>query len=121
MPASKSTPSLAAHLWDCAPPRDLVNARRKAKRPYNHAERLEHERLIDEHVARHGHVCPACGLETDLLTVDHLQPYARGGAAAGGEKRVVCDRCNKRRGARMQKRLRQAWGFRGLRGARCPR
>ena len=100
------------------PPRDPVNARRKAKRPYNHAERLEHERLIAEYVAAHGHICPVCGLEDGRLTVDHLQPYAHGGVAAGGEKRIVCERCNKRRGARMQKYLRGAWGFRGLRGTR---
>jgi 5-methylcytosine-specific restriction endonuclease McrA len=121
MSPSKAISSLAARLWDYAPPRDQVNARRKAKRPYDHAERLEHERLITKHIAEHGHVCPACGLPTESLTVDHLQPFAQGGAAAGGQKRVVCDRCNKRRGARMQKRLRQAWGFRGLKGARCPR
>ena len=107
-----------AHLWDGKAPRDQVNARRKAKRPYSHAERLEHERIVAAYVAEHGYTCPVCGQEAGLLTVDHVQPYARGGAAAGGEKRVVCDRCNKRRGARMQKRLRDAWGTRGLKGTR---
>jgi len=104
-------------VWSYAPPRDPVNVRRKAKRPYDHAERLEHERLVAEHIAKHGHVCPICGLEGERLTVDHLQPFAQGGAAAGGQKRVVCERCNKRRGARMMKAGRRAFGFRGLRGA----
>jgi len=108
-------------VWDHRPPSDPVNVRRKAKRPYDHAERLEHERLIAEHVAAHGHVCPVCGLAAFYLTVDHEQPYAQGGAAAGGEKRVVCDRCNKRRGARMMKAGRRAFGSRGLKGAPCPR
>jgi len=108
-------------LWSYAPPRDPVNARRKAKRPYSHAERLEHQRLIAEHVASHGYVCPLCGLDAFYLTVDHEQPFAQGGAAAGGAKRVVCERCNKRRGARMMRAGRRAFGFRGLKGARCSR
>ena len=104
-------------LWDYQPPRDPVNTRRKAKRPYSHAERLEHERLIAEHIAEHGHACPICGEESSYLTVDHVTPYARGASAAGGEKRVICDRCNKRRGARMKTRG-EAWGSRGLKEAR---
>ena len=119
MSTRRTSRPLAGSIWDYSPPRDQVNVRRKAKRPYNHAERLEHERLIAEHIAAHGHLCPICGQDSDRLTVDHVQPYARGGSAAGGEKRVICDRCNKRRGARMQKRLRSSWGFRGLKGARC--
>lgn len=104
--------------WDYQPPRDPVNARRKAKRPYNHAERLEHERLVAAHIAEHGHTCPVCGQEVSYLTVDHVQPFAVGGAAAGGEKRVICDRCNKRRGARMTRHMRHGFGFRGLKGVR---
>ena len=105
-------------VWNYAPPKNEVNARRKAKRPYSHAERLEHERLVAEYVAQHGYRCQLCGNDAELLTVDHVQPYARGGEQVGGEKRVICDRCNKRRGARSQKYLRGAWGFRGVKGAR---
>lgn len=105
-------------VWDYAPPRDQVNARRKAKRPYSHEERLEHRRLLAEFVAEHGWVCPVCGRPTEDLEVDHVQPYAQGAGAAGGEKRVICGRCNQRRGARMQKYLRGAWGTRGLKGVR---
>ena len=110
-----------SHMWNYAGPRDEVNARRKAFRPYDHAERVEHERLVAEHIAKHGHVCPLCGFESERLTVDHLQPFAQGGAAAGGEKRVICVHCNSRRGARMMKAGRRAFGFRGVKGARCPR
>ena len=105
-------------VWNYAYPKNAVNARRKAKRPYSHAERSEHERLIAAYIAEHGYRCPVCGLEVERLTVDHLDPRARGGAAAGGEKRVICDRCNKRRGARMMKAGRRRFGFRGLIGAR---
>jgi len=106
------------NVWDYAPPRDQVNVRRKAFRPYDHAERLEHERLIAEHIAAHGYACPVCGLAGERLTVDHMQPFAQGAPAAGGAKRVICARCNSRRGARMMKAGRRAFGFRGLRGAR---
>lgn len=104
-------------VWDYQPPKDPVNARRKANRPYSHAERLEHKRLIAEHIAEHGSVCPVCRRTTNDLTVDHVTPYARGASAAGGEKRVICARCNQRRGARMKTRG-SAWGSRGLKEAR---
>jgi 5-methylcytosine-specific restriction endonuclease McrA len=105
-------------VWSYAPPKDAVNARRKANRPYSHAERLEHRRLLAEYVAEHGWVCPLCKRETDDLEVDHEKPYAKGADAEGGPKRVICGRCNQRRGARMQKYLRGAWGTRGLKGVK---
>jgi len=104
-------------LWDRRPASDPVDVRRHARRPYSHAERLEHERLVAAHVAAHGNVCPACGSTNVKLTVDHEQPVSRGGAAAGGPKRIVCDLCNKRRGARMGKAGRRRFGSARLKGA----
>lgn len=115
-PSAKGRPIKG--VWDYAPPRDPVNDRRRAKRPYTNAERMEHRRLLAEYVDEHGWVCPVCERETDDLEVDHVQPYAKGGSATGGEKRIICGRCNQRRGARMKKYLRGFWGSRGLKGAR---
>jgi hypothetical protein len=85
------------------------NARKRATRPYDHAERLEHEALIAAWVQANGWVCPGtvyCGGKphpsTDL-TVDHHQAVAHGAPRAGGAKRVVCRPGNSSAGATIRR------------------
>jgi hypothetical protein len=52
--------------------------------------------------ARDGYRCAYCGGEfpADALTVDHVQPRARGGDASGGNLVTACGPCNVRKGHR---------------------
>lgn len=59
------------------------------------------DRLVAEHVARHGPVCPLCGGRVDKadhstwLTADHITPLSMGGDILG-PMRVLCLGCNVR-------------------------
>jgi hypothetical protein len=84
------------------------NAARRGRRPYDHAERLEHEAIIAAWVERYGWTCPGCihsggrPHPSRDLTVDHAAgPVAQGGgrATGGAGKRVVCRRGNSSAGA----------------------
>jgi hypothetical protein len=103
----------AACCPDCQRQRDRVhNARARARRPYSHAERLEHAAIIAAHVARYGWTCSGCihsdgkpHPSTDL-TVDHAErPVAHGGqrASGGSGKRVVCRPGNSSAGANIRR------------------
>ena len=52
--------------------------------------------------ARDGHRCVYCGGEfpAEQLTVDHVQPRARGGDGSGGNLVTACGPCNVRKGHR---------------------
>lgn len=52
--------------------------------------------------ARDGHRCVYCGAEFPVaqLTVDHVQPRARGGDGSGGNLVTACGPCNVRKGHR---------------------
>ena len=52
--------------------------------------------------ARDGYRCVYCGLEfpVEQLTVDHVQPRARGGDGSGGNLVTACGPCNVRKGHR---------------------
>jgi hypothetical protein len=86
-------------------------ARRRQRRPYDHAERLEHQAIIAAWVALHGWTCPGCGPSdgkphpsTDL-TVDHAEmPVALGGRRVAQRKRVVCRPGNSAAGANVRRR-----------------
>jgi 5-methylcytosine-specific restriction endonuclease McrA len=50
--------------------------------------------------ARDDYQCVYCGerFETELLTVDHVQPKMRGGDRSGGNLVTACGGCNARKG-----------------------
>lgn len=52
--------------------------------------------------ARDGFTCVYCGavLPPEQLTVDHVQPRARGGDGSGGNLVTACGPCNVRKGHR---------------------
>jgi hypothetical protein len=85
-------------------------AGRRQRRPYDHAERLEHERIIAAHVALHGWTCSGCVHSAGKphpssdLTVDHTErAVAHGGQRVGGGKRVVCRPGNSAAGANIRR------------------
>ena len=49
--------------------------------------------------ARDGRRCVECGSRNDL-TLDHIQPYSKGGPDTVENLRVMCRPCNSKRGAR---------------------
>jgi len=84
----------------------VVAARQRAGyRPYSSAERREHERIIDAHVAAHGWWCPGAPdldhaphlVAPNGLDVDHIIPVGAGGQRVGGPKRVLCRAMNRGR------------------------
>lgn len=64
--------------------------------------------LVAAHLERHGRWCP--GFERaphvltarQKLTVDHIVPLAAGGTHDRSNLRVLCDRCNGRKAARLR-------------------
>jgi hypothetical protein len=49
-------------------------------------------------LVRDGHVCQWCNSAEDL-TLDHIEPWSKGGADTEENLRVLCRPCNSRRGA----------------------
>lgn len=56
----------------------------------------------EEVFARDGHRCVYCGevFAADELTIDHVQPRARGGDRSGGNLVTACKACNVLKGHR---------------------
>lgn len=72
---------------------------RRSPRPPNRypaSYRRVRDRLVAEHIARHGLVCPQCRerqASSSRLTADHITPLSAGGDVLG-PMRVLCLRCN---------------------------
>jgi 5-methylcytosine-specific restriction endonuclease McrA len=84
---------------ECRRETERNKSRRRQRTP---SERQRRHKLIEQHVAQYGWVCPGYGCEPHEsrdLTADHVIPVARGGNEEGGELRVLCRSCNGRRGA----------------------
>src|SRR6266508_3439294 len=89
----------AARCADCQRGAELL---KRQRRPYDSAERREHEQLVAAWVAQRGYICPGCPISgwqwhvadqvTNPLTVDHVTRVADGGPRVGGRKRVMCRR-----------------------------
>lgn len=65
--------------------------------------RIVRRDLIDEHVQAEGCYCPDCDRRVPRasLTVDHAWPMSRGGRTSLNNARVICGRCNSRKGNRL--------------------
>jgi 5-methylcytosine-specific restriction protein A len=67
-------------------------------RGYGSEWRKKAARLVREHVAQHGTVCPGYGRqephESADLTVDHIVPRKHGGTSEPSNLRVLCRACN---------------------------
>lgn len=80
-----------------------LRPQRKAQAPIPHAERKRRRLLREEHVARHGLVCPGYARPPHRvasireLSADHITPTSMGGPM-DGPLRVLCARCNAGRG-----------------------
>ncbi len=74
---------------------------RRARRPYNHAERTYKAEQVKAWVLEHGWVCPGDEYHAPHtsrdLTFDHEMPVSLGGDPLG-PGRVVCRSANSRRG-----------------------
>lgn len=47
-----------------------------------------------------GGICPLCQVETDAFETDHIVPISMGGSDDDDNLRLICGRCNSRKGAR---------------------
>jgi hypothetical protein len=94
--------------------RALERRKRQARPGYSYAERLRRARLVEQHIAAYGLVCPGCPYNqgrphpvdprTNPLTADHVTPVAdaiRAGipadVAEAGPLRVMCRKGNSAR------------------------
>jgi len=82
--------------------------RERLRRPYDHEERKLHASIIASWVERYGWTCPGLAAEGHRphpvppghLDVDDIVPYSRGGDRRNpANKRVLCRRWNRSRGA----------------------
>lgn len=51
-------------------------------------------------MTRDGHRCQECGATEDL-SLDHVQPWSKGGTDTEENLRVLCGTCNRRKGAKI--------------------
>lgn len=77
----------------------VVAVERRARRPQPPRSRrrlslAERTSILD----RDGWACVRCGSTTDL-ELDHVIPFARGGACSATNLQTLCQRCNRRKGA----------------------
>lgn len=81
------------------------DAQDRQARPYDHAERLEHEAMVTAWIQANGLRCPGLQAERYVhlphpvrrrseLTVHHLETVAEGGRRVGGPKTVICTYVN---------------------------
>jgi hypothetical protein len=90
----------AAHDW-------AKDAHDRQRRPYDHAERVEHGAILTAWVQVHGWLCPglddhpAHNVEPGGLSVHHQSAVGDGGSRAGGPKMVLCLTANQRLGGRL--------------------
>lgn len=69
--------------------------------PRSNAERKRRQAVLAAWIAEHGYICPGFGRPPHPsrdLTADHVLPQSLGGV--NGPLRVLCRRCNTRRGGR---------------------
>jgi 5-methylcytosine-specific restriction protein A len=79
---------------------------KRAVRPYTAAEKARRAAAVEQWRATHGDTCPGWGdrephavVAPNILTADHVVPYAAGGSD-DGPLSVLCRSCNGAKGAR---------------------
>lgn len=72
---------------------------RERHKPYDGPWRARAKRVVDDHRARFGDVCPGYGQPphpASILAADHVDPIGAGGAI-DGPLQVLCTGCNSRK------------------------
>jgi 5-methylcytosine-specific restriction enzyme A len=89
----------------CARCASALQRTKRAQRPYTAAERARRAAAVEQWRRQFGDVCPGWHREPhgvawpNILTADHVEAFAAGGAE-DGPLRVLCRSCNSARGAK---------------------
>lgn len=83
------------HIHDWTQYAHLGGPRSEMRRAWERIARFVSEQIF----ARDGYSCRHCGAGS-CLTVDHIQPIARGGNNERSNLQTLCRSCNSRKGAR---------------------
>jgi len=79
---------------------------------YQKQEVWAYDALTDEPIRVVGYQCKICRREFELddLEVDHIRPRARGGTDRPSNLRLLCPRCNKKKGSKVKKTTKKTAG-----------